>query len=296
MRWFREILKKIPRAVVPANAGTHVFQRQKTGSPPARGRLFQTCLGFSLALLAVPVLALDEKAALKESQAAIGREVGDYRFTDSDGRPVRSADLRGKPLVVSFVYTGCFQVCPATTQFLAQAVAEAERTLGPGTFRVATVGFNLPFDSPAAMKDFRRKFGLASPNWLFLTPEADTLARLTADFGFRYESTPAGFDHLLQASIVDGQGRIYRQVYGENFETRQFVGALLELAQNRPVPPGNLEALWEQVKLLCTVYDPASGRYRLNYAVFIEIFTGTTVLLGTLWFVASGWRRRRRAA
>jgi hypothetical protein len=62
------------------------------------------------------------------------------------------------------------------------------------------------------------------------------------------------------------------------------------------VPPGNLEALWEQVKLLCTVYDPASGRYRLNYAVFIEIFTGTTVLLGTLWFVASGWRRRRDAA
>jgi protein SCO1/2 len=157
---------------------------------------------------------------------------------------------------------------------------------------VATIGFNLPFDNPAAMQDFRRKFGLASPNWLFLTPGADTLERLTADFGFRYEATPAGFDHLLQASIVDAQGRIYRQVYGDSFDIPQFVGPLLQLAQNAPVPQGNLEALWEQVKLLCTVYDPSAGRYRLNYAVFVQIFVGTTVILGAVAFVGFGWRRR----
>jgi protein SCO1/2 len=239
--------------------------------------------------------ALDEKAALKESQAAIGRQIGDYTLRDTEGRAVRLAELRGKPLVVSFVYTGCFQVCPATTQFLAKAVAEAERTLGPGSFRVATIGFNLPFDSPAAMKDFRRRFGVGSPDWLFLTPEAGAVERLTADFGFRYQATPAGFDHLLQASIVDAQGRIYRQVYGDSFDIPQFVGPLLELAQGAPVPQGNLAALWEQVKLLCTVYDPAAGRYRLNYAVFIEIFVGTTVMLAGLWVVLAGWRRRRAA-
>ena len=282
----RETLKRSP----PRRRGPSFSFFWRTWVPAFAGTtlIFLACVSFT-------ALAFDEKAALKDSQAAIGREVGDYRFTDSDGRGVRLSELRGKPLVVSFIYTGCFQVCPATTQFLARAVAEAERTLGPGSFRVATIGFNLPFDSPAAMKDFRRKFALASPNWLFLTPEADALARLTADFGFRYQPTPAGFDHLLQASIVDAQGRIYRQVYGDSFETPQFVGALLQLAQNRPVAQGNVEALWEQVKLLCTVYDPASGRYRLNYAVFIEVFTGATVLLGTLWFVASGWRRRRRA-
>ena len=250
-------------------------------------------VSFLLAFLAFPVLGFDEKTALTESQAAIGRSVGDYRFTDSDGRPVRLADLRGKPLVVSFVYTGCFQVCPATTQFLGKAVSEAERTLGPGSFRVATIGFNLPFDSPAAMREFRRKFGLASPNWLFLTPEAGALERLVADFGFRYEATPAGFDHLLQASIVDGEGRIYRQVYGDSFDVPQFVGPLLQLAQNAPVPQGSLEGLWEQVKLLCTVYDASAGRYRLNYAVFVELLVGASVLLGALWFLVSGRRGRR---
>lgn len=237
--------------------------------------------------------AFDEKAALKASQAAIGREIGDYTLRDSEGRSVRLAELRGKPLVVHFIYTGCVQVCPASTQFLARAVAEAERTLGAGAFRAATIGFNLPFDNPPAMKAFARKFGLASPHWLFLTPEADTLAALVADFGFRYEATAAGFDHLLQASIVDANGRIYRQVYGDAFEAPLFVGPLLELAQNAPVPQNDLAALWENIRLLCTVYDPAAGRYRLNYVVLIELLVGASVMLGGITLLITEWRKVR---
>ncbi|HEU4353678.1 MAG TPA: SCO family protein, partial [Burkholderiales bacterium] len=223
---------------------------------------------FSVLLLFVSgAHAFDEKLALKESQAVIGRQIGSYKFQDSSGRTVNLAELRGKPLVVNFIYTGCFQVCPATTQFLAGAVKQAERTLGPGTFRVATIGFNLPVDDPASMRAFARKYGISSPNWLFLTPEAAALEALTQDLGFRYEATPAGFDHLLQVSILDRDGRVYRQVYGDSFDAPLFVGPLLELAQNAPVEQGNLEGAWEKFKLLCTVYDPAAGRYRVNYVV-----------------------------
>lgn len=254
--------------------------------------MWRFCLSFLLLL--GNAHAFDEKAALKDSQAAIGRRLGDYRFTDSSNREVRLADLRGKPLVVSFVYTGCFQVCPATTQFLAGAVREAERTLGPGTFRVATIGFNLPVDDPASMRAFQKKAGVDSPHWLFLTPEAASVEALTRELGFRYEATAAGFDHLLQVSIVDAEGRIYRQLYGDSFDAPRFVGPLLQLAQNAPVPQENaLEGAWEKFKLLCTVYDPAAGRYRLNYVVLIEILVGTSVMLGGIGFVLWEWRRRR---
>ena len=239
--------------------------------------------------------ALDEKAALRASQAAIGREVGNYVFRDSADREVRFADLRGKPLVVNFIYTGCFQVCPTTTKFLAQSVAEAERSIGAGKFRVATIGFNLPFDTPQAMKAFARKQGISVSNWMFLTPEAETLPRLIADFGFTYEQTTAGFDHLLQATIVDSEGRIYRQLYGDSFPAPQFVGPLLELVANAPRPAGDLGALIEQVKLLCTIYDPAAGKYRVNYAVVIELAVGATIFLVGIPSLVIEWRRRRRA-
>jgi protein SCO1/2 len=249
----------------------------------------------SFLLAAAPALAFDEKVALRESQAALGRQVANHRFIDSNNREVRLADLRGKPLVVSFVYTGCFQVCPATTQLLASAVKAAERTLGPGSFRVATIGFNPPADDPVSMRAFARKFGLASANWLFLTPEPDAVGALAAELGFRYEPTAAGFDHLLQVSILDRDGRVYRQVYGDSLDAPLFVGPLLELAQNAPVAQRSLEGAWEKFKLLCTVYDPAAGRYRVNYVVVIEILVGTSVMLGGIGFVLWEWRRRRRA-
>jgi len=250
-------------------------------------------IGFLLTLLFSPeIFAFDEKAALTESQAAIGRALRDHRFIDSEGKEVGLADLRGKPLVVEFVYTGCIQVCPTTTRFLAAAVKDAERSLGPGTFRVATIGFNQPFDSPAAMKAFARKYGLGSPDWLFLSPRGD-VAELAADFGFRYEPTPAGFDHLLQVSIVDARGRLYRQVYGEELAAPLFVGPLLELLKDAPVEQSSLAVAWGKLKILCTVYDPSAGRYRVSYAVLIEILVGTSVMLGGLGFLAREWRARR---
>lgn len=248
-----------------------------------------------LAVAFPAIAALDERAALRASQAVIGRPVGEHLFRDSREREVRLSQLRGQPLVVNFIYTGCFQVCPTTTKALALSVAEAERTVGPGKFRVATIGFNLPFDTPQAMKLFAKQQGVSAPNWLFLTPDAETLLQLLADFGFSYEQTTAGFDHLLQASIVDADGRIYRQLYGEAFAAPQFVGPIVELLANAPRPPADVAGLFEQVKLLCTVYDPTSGRYRVNYAVVIEIFVGLTIFLVGIPSLIIEWRRRRRA-
>ena len=247
-------------------------------------------------LLAHPAFALDEKDALRASQAAIGTQLGEYVFRDTEEREVRLSQLRGQPLVVNFVYTGCFQACPAATQYLAQSVAEAERTLGRGKFRVATIGFNVPFDTPQAMKQFARKQGVTASNWLFLTPDAAALPQLLVDFGFRAEQTSAGFDHMLQASIVDADGRIYRQLYGESFAAPQFVGPLLELVARTPRPAAGLAGYLEQVKLLCTVYDPASGRYRVNYAIVIELLIGASIFLVGIPALAIEWRRRRARA
>jgi protein SCO1/2 len=84
-------------------------------------------------------------------------------------------------------------------------------------------------------------------------------------------------------------------VYGDSFDAPLFVGPLLQLAQNAPVPAGSVQAFLEQVKLLCTVYDPSAGRYRLNYVVIIELLVGSSVMLGGLTFLGIEWRRRRRA-
>jgi protein SCO1/2 len=250
----------------------------------------------ALALVALPAAALDYDAAMRQSRAAIGGAPGNYAFTDADGRRVQLADLRGKPLLVSFVYTGCGQVCPTTTRFLDKAVGQAADALGRDAFNVATIGFNLPFDNAAAMRQFARHQGIDRPQWKFLSPDAGSVDRLTADFGFAYEASTGGFDHVTQLSIVDANGRVVQQLYGEAFDPKLLVAGVRSAVAGTPAVPQDLSDFVARVRILCTVYDPRTGTYRLDYGLFIEIFAGLTVLGATLHYLMREWRRQRRTA
>ena len=87
---------------------------------------------------------------------------------------------------------------------------------------------------------------------------------------------------------------MFRQVYGESFELPMFVGPLKELVTGAPAPAQNLAGLLERVRILCTVYDPRAGKYRLNYGLVIEILVGLSVLGATAFYVGNEWRRQRR--
>ncbi len=248
----------------------------------------------AVALLSAPAVArpaFDQAAALAASQAAIGHRIGNYRLRDAAGGQVWLSSLRGKPLVVSFVYTGCFQICPTATRALDRAVRAARRELGADAFRVATIGFNLPFDTPEAMKDFSRRQGVDDPNWLFLSPEADSLPALVADFGFRYQATAAGFDHVLQVSIVDSRGRVYRQLYGEAVSGSQLIAPLRALLKAEPERPA--QSLLNKLRLVCSVYDPATGAYVFNFAYFVQMIIGAVIITLGIAAVVFEWRRRR---
>lgn len=238
--------------------------------------------------------ALDADRALKKSQAAIGNRVGDYAFVDRQGRQVRLADYRGKPVVVSFVYTGCFSVCPTTTAQLAKAIREARKTLGTGAFRVVTVGFNLPYDSPEAMRDFARRYGIDDPSWEFLSPYEPQLGALVADLGFEYVRTPGGFDHLTQLTILDAEGKVFRQVYGDEFALPLLIDPLQVLVTGTPMPLTSLAELLERVRIVCTVYDPKSGRYRFKTSVVGDVVSFVLIGVTIFGFLWHDRRKRRR--
>ena len=179
---------------------------------------------------------LEAKLAYAASQQAIGRTIGDYTLTDREGRPVRLASYRGKPLLVSFIYTGCFEVCPTTTRALNDTVRALQGRFGTKQFNVISVGFNQLADSPQAMKAFAAQHRISQPNWDFLSPPPAIVGPLTRDFGFVYQATPAGFDHVLQVSLVDGEGRIVRQVYGDRPAVDTLGEPMKQLLVGAPLP------------------------------------------------------------
>jgi len=241
-----------------------------------------------------PASKFDEKAALALSQGVIGKEVGNVTLTTADGRQVHLSDFRGKPLVISLVYTSCYHICPTTTQYLAKVVRTARDALGPDSFRVLTIGFDTPNDTPVAMRRFALDQNLNIPQWEFLSADAGTMQGLIPQLGFVYFSAPHGFDHLIQATVIDAQGKIYRQVYGMNFDTPLLVEPLKELVFGAPATPSLFSGLSNKIKLFCTVYDPASDKYRFDYSVFMGIIIGLTSIGAVVFFLIREWRRGRR--
>lgn len=229
---------------------------------------------------AAPGFDYDE--ALAQSQAAIGREVGNANFVSAEGHNLRLADFRGRPLVLSMVYTSCYQICPMTTQYLSQVVEKAREALGEDSFAVAVVGFDVAVDTPAAMRYFAGKQGVEDRGWQLLSPARADVEQLAQDIGFRYIPSANGFDHLIQATILDAEGRVYRQVYGQVFDTPLLVDPLIELVLGRSPPDQPLLAnLVSKIKLFCTTYDPARDGYYFDYSLFIGMLIGATIIIVT---------------
>jgi protein SCO1 len=235
-----------------------------------------------------------EKEALAQSQAAIGRSVGDYVLRDETNREVRLSRYRGRPLVVSFVYTSCADACPVITRTLVDAAEEAQDTLGEDAFSVVTVGFDVASDTPERMRMFAGQQGADLSNWRFLSGDLLSVAGLADDLGFAFYRSAKGFDHLFQTTIIDGDGRVYRQVYGAGFETPLLVEPLKELVFGTTAPFSSLEDLVKKVRLFCTIYDPATDRYRFDYSIFIQLVIGTVIILFMIGFVVRNFVRLRR--
>jgi protein SCO1/2 len=261
------------------------------------GRLTGLLLGL---LAALPGFAaeprLDAEIAFAESQAAIGRQTGDHVLTDHRGEPLPLADLRGRPLVVSLVFTSCATVCPITTDHLRERILEVRRALGDGSFGILTFGFDASGDRPAQLAAFAGTHDLLGiGGWQVASADAATTAAFLSELGFSYRAAAGGFDHVTQTTILDAGGRVHRQVYGESFPLPVLAEPMKELVLGTATRSIALADLRDRISFLCTVYDPATGAYRFDYAIFFGIFFGGLSLVLTGIVIFRLWLERRRA-
>ena len=236
----------------------------------------------------------DRDSALHLSQAAIGNSLGDYAFTSADGRNVSLQDYRGTPLLISMIFTSCHHICPTTTKHIQEANEAAQDALGENSFEIVSIGFDTANDSPNTMRSFAIEQGVDADNWNFLSATQETIDSLSRDLGFQYFTSPRGFDHLIQLSMIDRGGRVYSQVYGINFELPALVEPLKQLVLNRPASAGHpIASLFDRVMLFCTVYNPATGRYEIDNSLFIQFAIGFLFVFGVAYYL---WQETRRAS
>lgn len=222
---------------------------------------------------------LDPAATVAKGTQALGRQIGGYTLVDMNGASLALREYRGKPLVISLVYTACSSVCPPTTQHVIDAVNEAGRMIGLDRFNVLTVGFDARNDTPARLTQFASAQGIRAPNWRVASADAATIEALLGDLGFSYRAVAGGFDHLTQTTIVDSEGKIYRHVYGEEFPLQMFMEPLKDVVYGTTTA-FTFSGIVDRIKFICTAYDPGAGRYRIDYGlVFGSVLAAFSLLV-----------------
>jgi protein SCO1/2 len=247
--------------------------------------------GSSAASSSPDISTFSHDEALAYSQAVIGESLHDIQLTREDGTTVKVEDYRGKPLVISLIFTSCHHICPTTTVNLDEVVQKARDALDADSFHVISVGFDTANDTPARMAQFRASSGIDDERWDFLSGDAANMEKLVDQLGFLYSPSPRGFDHLIQSSVIDSQGKVYRQLYGISFPTTHLIEPLKELVFGGVSSTSALDYLEDRIRLFCTVYDPATDTYRIDISVFIGTIVGliVSIVFGSL--LIKEWRR-----
>lgn len=156
----------------------------------------------------------------------------DFSLTDQDGQPLSSADLRGKTLLIDFVFTQCPGPCPILTS---SHVTVQDRLAEVVRDRVHFVSISLDprNDTPAAMKAYGGARGVDFATWSFLTGPEDDVSQVVQAYGIGTTRDADGqLEHMIVTFLVDGDGRIIKRYTGLEHDPSDIAGDLERLAQS----------------------------------------------------------------
>jgi protein SCO1/2 len=139
---------------------------------------------------------------------------------DAWGRPVTLASLRGRYVLVTFLYVHCPDVCPLIAQNLNAALEQ----LGPkrSKVRVLAVSVDPKGDTPAAVKRYIAQRGLV-PQFRYLVGTRAQLGKVWAAWHVLAVLTKPGadvVDHVAYTALVDPTGK-ERVLYDSKVKAHQ---------------------------------------------------------------------------
>ena len=153
----------------------------------------------------------------------IGRAAPDFTLEDAGGHAVELEDLRGKVVVLHFIYTNCPDVCPLHAERIAEIQEMVNRTPIRELVQFVTITTDPANDTPEVMREYGPAHGLGPLNWMFLTsgpdrPE-DTTRNLAERLGHGFTKTEDGYQiHGVVTHVIDREGQWQANFHGLEFE------------------------------------------------------------------------------
>lgn len=152
----------------------------------------------------------------------------DLQLTDQDGRTLALADLRGRVLVASMIYSSCTSVCPRVTEDMKGVEKQLS---GQDRKDVGFVLFSLDpgRDTPAALRRFAAERALDPSRWRLFASSEDGVRDLSAVLGMKYKAEDNGeIAHSAMIFVIDREGVVRHRQLGLNPDPHELTSALAQ--------------------------------------------------------------------
>jgi protein SCO1/2 len=190
-------------------------------------------LAFAMLASFAPVRAHDAAHHAKQQRLPKIAPAPAFVLTSQDGAPVALADLRGKVVAVTFIYTSCTDTCPMLTALMAYVQDKLGADFGQ-SIAFASITVDPERDTPEVLKEYSETFGADLKGWAFLTGAPAAVKDVIRRYGvFADKNSKGEVDHTFLTSIVDRNGMLRVQYLGVRFDPDEFRRDLLSLVKER---------------------------------------------------------------
>ena len=151
-----------------------------------------------------------------------------FELVDQAGVVVKSEALRGRVLVVSFVFTTCAEACPLITAQLARTQSRVRSEKLDGRVRFVSITLDPATDRPEVLRRYANAYGLDLASWHLLTGAADDVGRVVRAFGL----SATARERIVHGSLVvlvDEKGRIAERRTDLELDPDRLLGSLRKL-------------------------------------------------------------------
>lgn len=136
----------------------------------------------------------------------------DFTLVDQDGQTVTLSRLRGKVLLVNFIFTQCQEACPQMTREM-RGLQEQFKTRMGRDLLFLSITLDPEHDTPKVLKAYGQKHSLDFTTWRMLTGSREKIDAVRSSFGVYAEKvkTKTGdmdILHTAKAYAVDRNGMI----------------------------------------------------------------------------------------
>lgn len=139
-------------------------------------------------------------------------------------------------------------------------------------FRIVTISFDSD-DTHEKMKKFAASHATDFNDWKFAVGDRETTVGLARDVGLLYAKVGDKFRHLNFFTIVDTEGKVYKQVYGKDFKPKTVL-KYVNMASEKKHLWVRFVNIFDAIKAFCYTYDAKTGRYIPNYVILLPIVLG----------------------